>query len=763
MVGLFINAIPVRVQIPPADSVFDWLNVQQTELAELLRHGYAPLMQIQSWNGIPRNKPMFDYILVDQSYPGPTSDQNLSYALFEVTGYPLTVYLNLDTGLVLQINYDRQRFDNDDIARTLRHMHTLLFGMVADPHQRLSQVPILTEAERHQLLNEWNETQADYPAEATIQELFEAQVRKSSDTVAVVFEDQHLTYWELNRHANQLAHYLQALGVAPEACVGIFLERSLEMIVSILATLKAGGVYVPIDPAHPPDRLTFILEDTQTPVLLTQNQLLKRLSEHKAHVICLDTDGPAIAQECEENLAHSTTAENLAYVVYTSGSTGRPKGVMVAHDSLINIYLAWENAYQLKTECNCHLQMASFSFDVFSGDLVRALCSGAKLVLCPRELLLTPDELYDLMRREKVDCGEFVPVVVRSLVEYLQETGQSLDFMRLLVVGSDSWYMQEYHHLRSFCGPETRLINSYGLSETTIDSSYFASTVLDLCTDVLVPIGRPFANTEIYLLDFYLRPVPLGVPGELYVGGDGISRGYLNRFGLTAERFVPNLFSGKLGTRLYKTGDLVRYLPDGNLEFVGRIDHQVKIRGFRVELGEIESVLSQHPAVQETVVLAHENTPDRKQLVAYIVPGEAQTQDLRGFLRERLPDYMVPSIFVPLDALPLTPSGKVDRRALPAPDGAQPARLEEFVPPETPLEEKLAEIWTEVLRIERIGIFDNFFDLGGNSLLGTQIISRISKALRVKVPMYHLFKGPTIANLALAIEEILIEEVEAVS
>jgi amino acid adenylation domain-containing protein len=539
----------------------------------------------------------------------------------------------------------------------LGHFQTLLEGIVANPNQRLSDLPILTEAERQQLLVEWNNTQTNDSQAQCIHELFEAQVRLTPDAVAVVFEQQQLTYQQLNQRANQLAHYLQKLGVQPEVLVGICMERSLEMVVGLLGILKAGGAYLPLDPAYPQERLAFMLEDAQVPVLLTHQQLVEKLPKHQAQVVNLDADWEAIAKRCcvkrsyrvsgaqiaregSNNPVTEVRANNLAYAIYTSGSTGKSKGVLVQHSSLVNAYLAWEEAYQLRSLASCHLQMASFSFDVFSGDLVRALCSGGKLVLCPRELLLEPASLYALMRQQQVDCAEFVPAVLRNLIQYLEKSEQRLDFMRILICGSDSWYVGEYKKFLKFCSPQTRLINSFGLTEATIDSTYFESPTVDLPVEQLVPIGRPFSNTQLYILDSHLQPVPIGVPGELHIGGAGLARGYLNRPELTAERFIPHPFSAKSSDseallrsrsvsqrsadrdtagsgsalRLYKTGDLARWLPDGNVELLGRIDYQEKIRGYRIELGEIEATLSQHPAVQETIVQVREDSPDEKRL-----------------------------------------------------------------------------------------------------------------------------------------------------
>ncbi len=616
----------------------------------------------------------------------------------------------------------------------------------------MSDLPLLTTAEHQQILSSGNNQRICLPQQC-IHQLFEAQVEKTPDAVAVVFEKEQLTYRELNKRANQLAHYLQTQGVKPEVLVGICLERACELVVGILGVLKAGGAYLPLDPAYPQERLTYMLEDAQVPVILTQEELVNNLPIHNAQIICINSDWKEITNKSRENPLNEVTPNNLAYVIYTSGSTGKSKGVMIEHHSLVNAYLAWEEAYQLHTYATSHLQMASFSFDVFSGDLVRALCSGGKLVLCPRELLLEPDKLYQLMIQEKVDCAEFVPGVLRNLIQYLEQSQQRLDFMQLLICGSDSWYVLEYEEFRKFCIQKTRLINSFGLTEATIDSTYFETGTTQSSIDQLVPIGQPFANSQIYILDHYLQPLPVGVTGEIYIGGAGLARGYFNRPDLTAEKFIPNLFTQKPGEYIYKTGDLGRWLPDGNIELIGRVDNQVKLRGFRIELGEIESVLGKHPIVKESVVLVREDRPKQQQLVAYVVPNSTQpinSSNLQQFLQEQLPNYMIPTAFVMLEAFPTTPNGKIDRRALPKPQLQE--RENTFIAARTKTEIQLTQLWSEVLGVETVGIDDNFFEIGGNSLLTTKLILKIRAAFQVNLPLRSLFESPTVASLAVILD-----------
>ncbi len=627
-------------------------------------------------------------------------------------------------------------FNEEQRPLAIQHFLNVLDAYLEDRSQSIHRVNLLSVEEKQRILVEFNQTQVAYPQNQCIHHLFEAQVERTPDAIAVVFKDQELSYSTLNQRANQLAYHLQSLGVKPDMLVGICIERSCEMIIGLLGILKAGGAYLPLEPSYPKQRLAFMLEDAQVPVLLTEQKLVAKLPKHNAQIVCLDTP----SQRLNNNPINSVLPENLAYVIYTSGSTGRPKGVMITHRNLVNAYYAWEDAYQL-SGMKTHLQMANFSFDVFSGDLVRALCSGGQLVLCPS--LLEPEKLYQLMQKKQIECAEFVPVVLRQLVQYLEKTAQTLNFMKCLVVGSDIFYMQEYQNLKHLLTPQTRLINSYGVSEATIDSSYFESTqIKKLSLEGIVPIGLPFANTQIYILDRHCQPVPIGVQGELHIGGAGLSRGYLNRPKLTQERFIPNPF--KQGTRLYKTGDLARYLPDGNIEYLGRIDNQVKIRGIRIELGEIEAVLGQHPAVRENAVIV-DKTETR--LIAFIVLGQnIENSDLRAFIQKQLP--VIPSAFVPMEELPLTPNGKIDRHALlKLSDISYQLLTNTFVAPRTPEEELLAGIWSSVLGLEKVGIHDNFFELGGHSLLATQIVSRIRDSFSVELPLGHLFESPTIAGL----------------
>ena len=549
MVGLFINTLPLRVKVSREEKLISWLQQVQHSMVELQQYSYTSLVEIQAKSDVSAGTPLFDSIVLFENYPFDSSLLNQQYSLqltnidaFEKTNDPLTIVAFPGEKLSVKISYDTARFDEDTIERMLEHLQNILEGIAENPYRKVGDLPLISQSERQKLLVEWNNTTTEYPKNNCIHQLFEQQVEKTPNAVAVVFKDEQLTYEELNARANQLANYLQSVGVVPEVLVGICVERSIEMLVGILGILKAGGAYLPLDPAYPSKRLTDIFNDSQVSVLLTQNKLLESLPKHQAKVICLDTDLQTIVTTDKENLVTQLQPKNLAYIVYTSGSTGKPKGVAIEHRNLVNAYFAWEEAYQLGKRVRSHLQMASFSFDVFSGDMVRALCSGGKLVICPREWLLQPEQLYQLMIEQEIDCAEFVPAVVNNLMEYLHETKKNLNFMRLLVVGSDSWYWEEYKKLQDLCGSHTRLINSYGVTEATIDSCYFENTGLDLPTPKLVPIGRSFNNTQVYILNEYLQPVPIGVPGELHIGGAGIARGYLNLSQLSAQKFITNPF-----------------------------------------------------------------------------------------------------------------------------------------------------------------------------------------------------------------------------
>ncbi|MEG3833750.1 amino acid adenylation domain-containing protein [Microcoleus sp. Z1_C3] len=658
-------------------------------------------------------------------------------------------------GINATLEYSQDLFDASTARRIAGHFLTLLESIAANPEQRISHLPILTKPEQQQLLFEWNNTQSNFPQDKCIHELFEAQTERTPDAIAVVFENEHLTYRELNEKANNLASYLQKIGVKPEVLVGIYVDRSLEMMVGLLGILKAGGAYVPLDPAYPPERLGFMLEDAKISVLLTQKKLLETLPKNSASLVFLDADLEGISSG-DEPLVGLQNSSNLAYVIYTSGSTGKPKGVQISHASAVNFLSSMRQQLAI-ADRDVWLAVTSLSFDIAALELFLPITTGSRVVVASREVASNGEKLLETLTNSGASIMQATPASWKMLLAAGWQGNNQLKILcggealprhlanQLLLRGASVW-------------------NLYGPTETTIWSTLYQ---VDR-KDESVSIGRPIANTQIFILDRYLMPVPVGVFGELHIGGAGLSRGYLNRPELTAEKFIPNPFAEDpthasfilnsssfiLSERLYKTGDLARYLPDGNIEFMGRSDNQVKVRGFRIELGEIEAVLSQYPAVREAIALVREDNPGDQRLVAYIVANSAlKTQDselindLRSYLKQKLPQYMMPSAFVLLEAMPLTPNGKIDRRSLRAPD-TNTAELESnFTEPRTPDEQLIAEIWAEVLGLERVGIHDNFFELGGHSLLATQAISRLREAFQIEVPLRSLFESPTVATV----------------
>jgi amino acid adenylation domain-containing protein len=659
-------------------------------------------------------------------------------------GSELTLVIQEDGGACLWV-YNPQVLDEESVVQMQQGFTAFLQGLVSDPQQHITDLPLLTEQERHRLLVEWNATHAEYPRDTCIHQLFEAQVERTPEAVAVVFEDRQLTYRDLNRRANQLAYHLQKLGVGPEVLVGICVERSLDMIVGLLGILKAGGAYVPLDPAFPSERIAFMLEDAQVPVLVTQQHLLTQLPAHGTKVVCLDADAAVLAQQSEANPVSGVTSDDLAYVIYTSGSTGRPKGVQIPHRAVVNFMLSMREQPGLTAQ-DTWLAITTLSFDIAALELFLPLLVGARVIVASQETGADGGALAETLTRASVTVMQATPITWHLL---LAAGWQGKPDLKILCGGE----ALPLDLARQLLPRAVSLWNMYGPTETTI-----WSTVCKIEPgDDVVSIGRPIANTQIYLLDPQLQPVPVGVPGELYIGGDGLALGYLNRPELTAERFIPHPFSGEPGARLYKTGDLARYRPDGTIEHLGRLDFQVKLRGYRIELGEIEAVLSEHPAVRQVVVVAREDVPGDKRLVAYVVLREQQTAtvgELQSHVTKQLPAYMVPSAFVLLEAFPLTPNGKVDRRALPAPQHTRPGLQRTFVAPETPIEKVVASIWSQILGIEQIGIHDGFIALGGDSLKALQVIARLRKALQVQLPLARFYEARTIAELAKIIEQV---------
>ena len=750
MVGLFINTLPLRVPIEIEESLGTWLQTLQQRQTAMRAFEYSPLNKVQGWSGVAPEVPLFESLVVFESYPleATLQDARSSLSIEDVipkehSNYPLTLIAHPGECLQCIFSYDEQRFDEITVARLARHFGNLLEGFLTHGNQPLLALSPLSEAERETMLQTWNATRTDYPRQQSIHALFEAQVARTPDAVAVTFEGERLTYRELDRRANQLAHHLRALDVGLETPVGLLTERSLEMVVGTLAILKAGGGYVPLNPDDPKARLRFLMNDTQMPVLLVQAALQDKVPVDDATRVVLDAEAGALAQMPETPPAVGVTPQHLAYIMYTSGSTGRPKGVPVTHQNVVR--LVRNTNYATFSPDDVFLQFAPISFDAATLEIWGPLLNGGRLAVFPPELPGL-DALGEFIQQEGVTtlwltAGLFHQMVDNQLA--------SLRGVRQLLAGGDVLSVPHVQKvLRQMQGdPERVLINGYGPTECTTFSCCYPMQRLDQVGRV-VSIGRPIANAEAYILDRWMRPVPIGAPGELYIGGGGVARGYLRRPALTAERFVPHPFSDEPGARLYKTGDLARYLPDGRIEFLGRVDFQVKIRGFRVEPEEIAATLIQHRAVKEAVVVVHQDRREHKRLVAYLVPAmpvPPSLRELTRFLKRSLPDYMIPADFMVLDEMPLTPNGKIDRRALPSPE--RDLVDADYVAPRTPQEQTLAAIWSEVLGVDKVGARANFFALGGDSILSIQMVSRAAKE-GLHFEVRQVFNHPVLADLA---------------
>ncbi|MBN3947422.1 MAG: amino acid adenylation domain-containing protein [Nostoc sp. NMS7] len=646
--------------------------------------------------------------------------------------------VDLSESLLGYFKYNSNLLDVATVAQMSAHFQNLLESIVSNPEQPVAQLAILSESEREKTLFEWNATDSDYDSRICLHQLIEAQVERSPDAIAVSFAEENLTYYTLNQRANQLAHYLQTLGVKPEILVGICVERSAEMLVGLLGILKAGAAYLPLDPDYPQERLELILSDSQVPLLLTDSQKLFADDEQRK-VICLRSNQDKIATYSQDNPAPCATADNLAYVIYTSGSTGKPKGVEIPHGAVVNFLKSMRYQPGI-TVSDVLLAVTTISFDIAALELYLPLITGAQVVIAPRKVATDGTLLKKLIDTAGATVMQATPASWRMLLA----AGWSGSVRLKILCGGEGLTSDLAQNLLQ---KAAAVWNLYGPTETTIWSTV-CKVEPDKLSHAIVPIGRPIANTQTYILDTHLQPVPVGVLGELYIGGVGVARGYLNRPELTAERFIDNPFVPS--SRFYKTGDLVRYLDDGNIEYVSRIDHQVKIRGFRIELGEIENALCTHPQVREAVVITRSDRQDEKQIVAYItVRQEVPTPDtLRDFLLHKLPDYMVPIAFVTLDVLPLTPSGKVNRRALPKPTFSHFTQRQEFIAPRNDTELKLAKLWSEILNIQPIGVKDNFFQIGGNSVSAVFLIAAIGEQFAKELPLSALLTNSTIEEFA---------------
>ncbi|MBN3876527.1 amino acid adenylation domain-containing protein [Nostoc sp.] len=757
LIGFFVNTLVLRADLSGDRSFNELLGRVRLMAIDAYAHQDLPfemLVEVLQPERDLSHTPLFQVMFALQNVPMSEielADLTISSLPVESATAKFDLFLsiqNTGNGLVGVWEYNTDLFDASTIERMTGHFITLLSGIVANPEERISQLPLLSQTEQQQLLVEWNNTQVDYPRDKSIHQLFEEQVERTPNAVAVEFENQQLTYDQLNCRANQLAHYLKSLGVSADVLVGICVERSLEMVVGLLGILKAGGAYVPLDPNYPQERLAFMLEDAQVSVLLTQHSLLDRLPQHQAHLVFLDTDWQVISQSSQDNLISIVQATNLAYVIYTSGSTGQPKGVAMNQLALCNLIL-WQLQNNTISTGAKTLQFAPISFDVSFQEMFSTWFSGGTLFLITEELRRDISALLGFLQEKAVE-RLFVPfVALQQLAEVAVGSELVNSHLREIITAGEQ--LQITPAISQWLSKLTdcTLHNHYGPSESHVIITFTLADPVE-AWPLLPPIGRPIANTQIYILDQYLQSVPVGVAGELHIGGVSLAQGYLNRPELTLEKFISNPFSTDRYSRLYKTGDLARYLPYGNIEYLGRIDNQVKVRGFRIELGEVEAVLSQHGDVEGCCIIAREDTPGDKRLVAYVVAHQNCTptiSELRQFLKAKLPDYMVPSAFVMLEEMPLTPSGKVDRRALPAPD-LHSSNSDKYVAPRNQVELELTQIWSRILKVDKVGVKDNFFDLGGHSLLTPYLMAQIKQQFGKNIAIASLYQNPTIEQLA---------------
>ena len=753
LIGFFVNTLVLRTDFSGNPSFLELLSRVQQVAIEAYQNEDLPfeklVEEIQPQRSLAYS-PLFQVMFVLQNtlkskleLPGVTLNElNLQG---KTAKFDLTLSITeTERELVCNWGYNTDLFNKSTIERMAGHFKNLLSAIVENPQQQVSQLPLLSKSEQHQLLVEWNNTATEYPKNKCVHQLFEEQVERNPDAIAITFNSKIITYNQLNNRANQLAHYLRSIGVNPEDKIGICVERSIEMIVGLLAILKAGGAYVPLDPDYPEERIDYMLKDSGISILIAKSEFVEKISAINTKVISLDKQEQVIASQAQENPVNQTNSHHLAYIIYTSGSTGKPKGVAVTH---LGINRLVNNTNYIKLQPSDKIaQSSNTSFDAATFEIWGALLLGAQLVGVPREIALEPEKFVAHLQEQQITVAFLTTALFNQFAALIPTAFKSL---RYLLFGGEAVDPNSVKKILQHGKPEN-LLHVYGPTEnTTFSSWYLVEEVPEEATTI--PIGIPIANTQIYILDNHLQPVPIGIPGEIYLGGDGLAQGYLNRPEITSEKFIPNPFSFEPNSRLYKTGDLARYLRDGNIEYINRIDNQVKIRGFRIELAEIEAILNEHPQVTASVAITREDIPGDKRLVAYIVCSEENTNTittkLREFLAQELPQYMIPNSFVVLNALPLTPNGKVDRKALPAPDTSNP-QAKTFVAPRNTLELQLVKIWEKVLGIQPIGVTDNFFELGGHSLLTIRLVAEIEKVTQKKLPLAALFQFTTISELA---------------
>jgi amino acid adenylation domain-containing protein len=771
IVGLFINTIPTRVQVNPDQRVIDWLQELQKQQVASRQYEYAPLVDIQSWSEVSHNLPLFNSLLIFENYPledvkqGGRSRISLEQGdMFTRTNYPLTIAFSPGKRIGLEIGYEFNHVSKFTVKGLVDHLTTLLAQMTTSMNQQIGELSILRDDDVTQILVEWNDTERDFQNEKCVHQLFEDRANRSPDWIALRAGDREVTYDQLNRRANQLSHYLRKLEVGSDTLVGVSIERSVDMIVAVLGVLKAGAAYIPLDPFYPSDRLRLMIDDSGLDIILTHEKLNTDHLANQNKVVLLDSNWQEINQESDSNPDIQFDLDSLAYVIYTSGSTGIPKGVAVTHRSLVNHVLTMSKIVETKADDRV-LMFISLNFDASAETIYPTLINGASLVLPDVSQDLLGGEILRYIDKHKITILHIPVPIWQHSVDALNEEDIAVPAtLRLLHVGGELIAVDKLNFWCEKVGERggrssMALVNSYGPTEATITTTVFKS-YCDQATIAQyprIPIGRPISNVKIYILDERMKPVPVGTPGEIFIGGIGLARGYLNRPQETAINFITDPFNNRTGARLYKTGDVARYLPDGNIEFLGRVDFQVKLRGFRVELGEIETVLRQINGIKDVVAEVRDDDSGDKQLIAYyILDGsserEISTQEMRDFLEERLPNYMIPAVIMHIQEIPLTPSGKIDRRALPTPDGVRPGLFNEYVQPRTAVEEIVAGHWSDVLGVDRVGIKDNFYDLGGHSLKATQIISRMRQTFNVDIPIRTLFETPTVEGVAGQIE-----------
>lgn len=743
MIGLFINTLPVRVVASPQQRLLPWLSALQAQQLEAREFEYSSLIDIQAWSEIPGTRPLFEHILVFENYPADseTFQQSLSLKIEtltanERTNYPLTLAVVPEQALELHLIYDKKRFQSRAIHSMLLQMQHLLQEIVTQPMQLLGELSLLTTVEYRQIISDWNDTTIPLAEQETVPDLFEAQVVRTPDAIALTYKDVQMTYGELNSRANLLAHELQTNGVGPETLVGLSCHRSAELIIAVLAILKAGGAYVPLDPTYPLERLDLIINDTQLWLIVTQENFSEVLNHHNCKLLYVEAFLRKAQEKEAQNPQRKLDIENIAYVIYTSGSTGAPKGVMMRHEGIYNIVRTQVKMLRMGSDSRI-AQIASLNFDASVWEIISPLTIGGSLYIDTREAMMPGPALLELLDQQATTIAAFTPSVLAALPD------AELPTLRTLVVAGEvcaEELMARWSEGRHFH-------NAYGPTETTI----YSTIALDIATTAPPTIGRPIANTQVYILDTNLQPVPPGVSGEMYIGGSGLARGYLNQPGLTAERFVPDPLSTQPGKRLYKTGDMARYTFDGQIEFIGRNDHQLKIRGLRIEPGEIEMALSLHSAVQRCIVVGRKGGNGEHHLVAYVLPTTGEQpfpQDLRHFLEGKLPSHMVPDTFIIINELPLAPNGKVDLFKLPSVDEIQSTSTSQIQLPQDLLELQLLQAYEEILQIYPINTTDDFFVLGGHSLTAVRLVSEIQKRLSITITLPMLFRTGTVAQLA---------------